>query len=99
MTRKKQKIYCKYCKYFVKALNRKLEISGSKNLQFRKCKVKKDYVIETKEACESFTLSDSIFCPKYEYWVTPEICLARVKKKICSKSCKIYKLIKELKDV
>jgi hypothetical protein len=99
MKKKKVKIICRYCKYFVNSSVRQNDFSGKTSVQYRKCKVKNDFIMEREEACESFELSPNIFCPKNEYWVTPEICVARVSKKYCSKTCKVFKIIEESSNV
>jgi len=99
MKKKKVKIICRYCKYFVNSSVRQNDFSGKTSVQYRKCKVKNDYVREKEKACDSFKLASKLFCPINEYWVTSEMCLARVSKRICSKNCKIYKLIKEIPNV
>jgi hypothetical protein len=99
MKKNKVKLLCKYCEYFVNSSIRQVDSSESTNKYYRKCEVKNDFIMETSLACEHFKMASKIFCPTYEYWVTPEMCLARILRKYCSKSCKVYKIIKESLNV
>jgi hypothetical protein len=97
--KKPQPLLCKYCEYYRNSSKRQVDSSNNTPINYRKCKVKNDYVREKEKACDSFKLASKLFCPINEYWVTSEMCLARVSKRICSKNCKIYKLIKEILNV
>jgi hypothetical protein len=92
---KKLILTCKYCKYWHNSSKRSVDVYGKYNTQTRKCKVKNDYVGEKDVACDKFVLAEFIFCDRDSNWMKVEVCINRVKTKVCSKSCKHYKVIKE----